>query len=217
MMTTTETPHHVESSGEDSQLSSPPHSTPEPGSPSAQIANDSALHQNQTSITVNPPITLGQSGEPEKPARKKPGRKPGWNKPKEQNAADSSATNTDAPRKRAPRKPRDPNAPPVQRRKRKTASLEASSVQAPAGPPRAEIQPRPSAEFKVPPENTSEKGKNEAIPRFVIRTRDFFIFKSAKRILRSIPVLILVNAFGHLLLFLHSSYPCCGLHFLLYY
>jgi hypothetical protein len=150
-----------------SGLSSPPRSSPEPGSPSAQFASESNSNQN-SSITVNPPGVVENSAE--KPARRKPGRKPGSvNKPK--NNADSSATNTDAPRVRKARKPRDPNAPPTQRRK-KNAGSDANSVvdvKPAAGVPRPP-QPPPEAltNFHVPASvtpNQAQKGKNEDIQR----------------------------------------------------
>ncbi|EKD15078.1 histone promoter control 2 [Drepanopeziza brunnea f. sp. 'multigermtubi' MB_m1] len=133
-----------------SELSSPPRSSPDAGSPSHRIqdekSNNHASHKvNNASIAVNPPQVQPQvppqpqsqsqpQSQPQpqagvlenpadqKPPRKKPGRKPGsTNKPKNN---DSSATNTDtqAPKVRKPRKPKDPNAPPVQRRKRNAAS-----------------------------------------------------------------------------------------------
>ncbi|TPX18865.1 uncharacterized protein E0L32_011417, partial [Thyridium curvatum] len=124
-------------------LSSPPSgSLSEPGSPSrlnagrANIATDemdeiivdlatgSRLNVPQTQAHVQQPppqqqypegVRLTVHGVP----RKKPGRKPGSTvKPKP--AADGSSTNTEAPKVRRPRKPRDPNAPPIQR-KRKSA------------------------------------------------------------------------------------------------
>lgn len=52
-------------------LSSPPHTSPEPGSPSAQFANESSH-----SITVNPPTSFDiadKPAPPPPPARKKPG------------------------------------------------------------------------------------------------------------------------------------------------
>ncbi|PMD67223.1 HPC2-domain-containing protein [Hyaloscypha bicolor E] len=151
-----------------SGLSSPPRSSPEPASPSAQFANESNSNQ-ISSITVNPPGVVVENSA-EKPARRKPGRKPGSvNKPK--NNADSSATNTDAPKVRKPRKPRDPNAPPIQRRKRNAGS-DANSVveiKTAAGvprPPQAVAEALP--DFHVPasvPTQQAQKGKNEDIQR----------------------------------------------------
>jgi len=177
-MSTSERARHQEESGvgargvspqlsSASGLSSPPRSSPEPGSPSAQFANEVSSIQN-SSITVNPPGVLENSAE--KPARRKPGRKPGSvNKPK--NNADSSATNTDAPKVKRVRKPRDPNAPPVQRR-RKNAASDASTtvdVKAIAGPPRqAQAAPEPLANFHVPAPTaaqSAQKGKSEDIQR----------------------------------------------------
>ncbi|KAH6682666.1 hypothetical protein B0J14DRAFT_130047 [Halenospora varia] len=105
-----------------SDLSSPPRSSPEPGSPSNQFHNESITSHHNSSITVNPPgvefnAPVGKPDVPQPPARKKPGRKP---KSALLNA-DSSATNTDAPKVKKPRKPRDPNAPPIQRRKKNAA------------------------------------------------------------------------------------------------
>ena len=149
-----------------SGLSSPPRSSPEAGSPSAQFAKESISNQN-SSITVNPPGVVENSAE--KPARRKPGRKPGSaNKPK--NNADSSATNTDAPKVRRPRKPRDPNAPPTQRRKRNTGSDANSIIDAKpaAGVPRPS-QPAPEGvtNSQVPastnPNDQAQTGKSEDI------------------------------------------------------
>ena len=158
------------SSGED--LSSPPRSSPDPGSPSQQFANELASNQN-SSITVNPP---GNFSQPEtKPAvtvkeRKKPGRKPGSANKLKANNADSSATNTDAPKQKRTRKPKDPNAPT---RRKKNASLEAANepvLTSVAGPSRqpqvaeAGVQP---TNFIPQPENTNsaQTGNNETIPR----------------------------------------------------
>jgi hypothetical protein len=114
------------------------------------------------------------------PARKKPGRKPGsLNKPKI-NPDGSSATNTDSKPKRT-RRPRDPNAPPIQRRK-KTLLPELMANPKPATPvpakqPKlADVSLRPSDDttFNVPPPKqspdapippTSQIGKTEDIPR----------------------------------------------------
>jgi hypothetical protein len=157
------------SSGED--LSSPPRSSPDPGSPSQQFANEFASNQN-SSITVNPP---GNFSQPEtKPVvpvkeRKKPGRKPGSVSKVKANA-DSSATNTDAPKQKRTRKPKDPNAPT---RRKKNASLEAANehvLTSVAGPsrqpqvPEAGVQP---TNFNPQPENanSAQTGNNETIPR----------------------------------------------------
>ncbi|KAI9643661.1 HIR complex subunit [Ciborinia camelliae] len=95
------------SNNSNSDLSSPPRSSPEMDD--MQIRNDS------NSITVNH-SSLGASTS-EKPTRKKAVRKP---RPK---AGDvSSATNTDAPKPKRIRKPRDPNAPPARPRKKATPS-----------------------------------------------------------------------------------------------
>lgn len=177
MASSSEDEHHVESSG--ASLTPPPHSSPEPASPSAQVTNDFAAHQIQHSHHAPPGVVvpsslpydqsqLGQSGQPaqpEKPPRKKPGRKPGWAKLQREMAA-AAGEPMPEPKRRAPRKPKDPDAP-IQRRKRKTESLDAPSAQAILGqlPPRAELQPRP--EFRVPSNNMSEMGNNEGIPRLV--------------------------------------------------
>lgn len=167
----------MESSGED--LTPPPHSSPEPASPSAQVTNDFAAHQIQHSHHAPPGVVvpssvpysqpqlggqLGQPEQPEKPPRKKPGRKPGWAKLQREIAA-ANGEPMPEPKRRAPRKPKDPDAP-IQRRKRKTESLDAPTAQAILGQHRAELQPRP--EFRVPSSNMSEMGNNEGIPRLVI-------------------------------------------------
>ncbi|KAE8449975.1 hypothetical protein EG329_007114 [Mollisiaceae sp. DMI_Dod_QoI] len=169
-----------------SGLSSPPRSSPEAGTPSAQFANDGHSGQNNSnnsSITVNPPGGLQNSVE--KPARKKPGRKPGFGANKPKPNADSSATNTDAPKVKRPRKTRDPNAPPIQRR-RKNASLENSNpaeIQpAIAAPPRQPPYVEANPSFHVPSPiataPTSQKGKNEDIPNQTQRPIQSF-FNSA--------------------------------------
>ncbi|CZS92596.1 hypothetical protein WAI453_006664 [Rhynchosporium graminicola] len=118
-----------------SDLSSPPRSSPEAASPAAKFQNNfknspsasssSNNNNNHSSIIVNP-SGVALSPADQKPPRKKPGRKPGsTNKPKTNADSPSTSTNanTDAPPKvRKQRKPKDPNAPPVQRKKRNTAS-----------------------------------------------------------------------------------------------
>jgi hypothetical protein len=113
-------------------------------------------------------------------ARKKPGRKPGsLNKPKI-NPDGSSATNTDASKPKRTRRPRDPNAPPIQRRK-KTVLPELMANPKPVSSVAskqlklADMSLRPSdATFNVPPPKqspdppippTSQIGKTEDIPR----------------------------------------------------
>lgn len=159
-----------------SGLSSPPRSSPEPGTPSvsAHLANESTSNPN-SSITVNPPGgVVVDNNSAEKPARRKPGRKPGSvNKPK--NNADSSATNTDAPKVRKTRKPRDPNAPPLQRRRKNGGGgSDASSVvdvKAAAGVqmgPQGQAGPEQLTSFHVPAAAAAtqpQKGKSEDIQR----------------------------------------------------
>ncbi|KAL2072252.1 hypothetical protein VTL71DRAFT_11595 [Oculimacula yallundae] len=161
-----------------SDLSSPPRSSPEAASPSAQFQNDfknspSASNSNNpnSSIIVNPPGVAPNPAD-QKPPRKKPGRKPGsTNKPKAN--ADSPSTNTnnttDAPPKvRRQRKPKDPNAPPVQRRKRTSAADGSnpldirfvSDVRPQAQRPHPEAPPN----FQVPV-LASQSGKHEDIPQ----------------------------------------------------
>lgn len=163
-----------------SNLSSPPRSSVEPGSPSAQFANELSTHQN-SSITVNPPpggVDGPSAGKPEvvvaqqPPARKKPGRKPKASLPL---PADSSATNTDqtAPKTRKPRKPKDPNAPPVRRRKNQsTEPAHTPEINAAPGPPPRQppqptiVGPVPSNNVNVRPDPVpSQNGKNEDIQR----------------------------------------------------
>lgn len=162
-------------------LSSPPRSSPEPGSPSAQFAKEISARRN-SSITVNPSGV--PPAAPEKKERKKPGRKP---KVSLENG--SSATNTDAPKKRAPRKPRDPNAP-TRKRKTQTATSEVSTaaqVQAIVSPERlptptpkiTETKPviRDSS-FEVRPDTQgqppSQNGKHEDIPNQPKPIHSFF-------------------------------------------
>lgn len=152
-------------------LSSPPRSSLEP-SPSAQFANEISAHQS-SSITVNP---SGVPAAAQPPARKKPGRKPKVSLTEN----GSSATNTDAPKTRRPRKPRDPNAPPIQRRRKTQATSEgttASQVKAIAGPERVPTPTPKIAEsklgvrdsnFEVRPDTqaqpSSQNGKHDDIP-----------------------------------------------------
>ncbi|TVY49198.1 hypothetical protein LOCC1_G000668 [Lachnellula occidentalis] len=167
-----------------SGLSSPPGSSPEPGSPSAQFAKELSTHQNQnSSITVNAPggvdgpsaskpeVVVAQ--QPQPPARKKPGRKPKVSLPL---PADSSATNTDqtAPKTRKPRKPRDPNAPVRRRKNQSTEPAHAPEINAAPGPPPPPRQPpQPTIVGPVPSNNVnarpnpgpSQNGKSEDIQR----------------------------------------------------
>jgi hypothetical protein len=144
--------------GSNSDLSSPPRSSPEMDD--IQSRNDSS------SITVN--HSGLEASTSEKPTRKKPVRKA---RPK---AGDiSSATNTDAAKPKRTRKPRDPNAPPARSRKKPTTSettnggessrqtkltdapgirLSDSNFSLPATPP-------------VQNATITQKGKVEAIPR----------------------------------------------------
>ncbi|TVY31702.1 hypothetical protein LSUB1_G007531 [Lachnellula subtilissima] len=154
-----------------SGLSSPPRSSPEPSSPSAQFANELSTHQN-SSITVNPPggvdgpsaskteVVVAQP-QPQPPARKKP---------------DSSATNTDqtaaAPKTRKPRKPRDPNAPVRRRKNQSTEPAHAPEINAAPGPPPRQppqptvVGPVPSSNVIVRPDPVpSQNGKSEDIQR----------------------------------------------------
>lgn len=148
------------------ELSSPPGTSPDPGSPSAQFGNEASAHQH-SSIVVNPTAVAA-------PVRKKPGRKPKVSL----DPNGSSATNTDAPKKRT-RKPRDPNAPPPVPRKRKTPAASESSIaaqlKAAAGPERLPTpkipETKPSirdASFEVRPDTLgqppSQNGKHEDIP-----------------------------------------------------
>ena len=130
-----------------SGLSLPPRSSPEPGSLSAQFAVEFNTTQQNPNITVNPVGVLGNVNSAEKPARRKPGRKPGSIKQPKTNAVDSSATNTNAPKLKRTRKPRDPNAPPVPRRKRNTNST--SGARAPGTP---EIHPFAAAPLRQQPQ-----------------------------------------------------------------
>lgn len=117
-------------------LSSPPSALSEPVSPTrflnagrANIEMDEiivdpgsaprfgVMQQNQPPPVPDVPLTA--AGLP----RKKPGRKPGSTVKPKVPPADGSSTNTE-PKQRRPRKPRDPNAPPIQR-KRKAAATEA--------------------------------------------------------------------------------------------
>ncbi|APA14350.1 hypothetical protein sscle_12g091200 [Sclerotinia sclerotiorum 1980 UF-70] len=97
------------SNNSNSDLSSPPRSSPE--------MDDMQLRNDLNSITVNHSTTGASTSE--KPARKKPVRKP---RPKAGDA--SSATNTDAPKPKRVRKPRDPNAPPAARSRKKATPSE---------------------------------------------------------------------------------------------
>jgi len=160
-----------------SDLSSPPRSSPEAASPSAQFQNDFSNNNNNnstnnSSITVNPP-GVALSPADQKPPRKKPGRKPGsTNKPKA-NAEGSSATtiNADAPKVRKQRRPKDPNAP-VQRRKRATnpdgsnqLDIRFANDVRPQQPPHPEAPPN----FHVPV-LASQSGKHEDIQQRPIQS-----------------------------------------------
>ncbi|KAK3376672.1 hypothetical protein B0T24DRAFT_523918 [Lasiosphaeria ovina] len=121
-------------------LSSPPSALSEPGSPTrflhagrANIEMDEIIvdpgaapragimqvqrQQQQVAPPLDVPLTA--AGLP----RKKPGRKPGSTLKPKVPPADGSSTNADQPKQRRPRKPRDPNLPPIQR-KRKVAATD---------------------------------------------------------------------------------------------
>ncbi|KAL2151303.1 hypothetical protein VTH82DRAFT_6401 [Thermothelomyces myriococcoides] len=146
-------------------LSSPPSALSEPGSPTrvlnagrANIEMDEiivepssvprfAIMQQHQPAEQAPSVPLTAAGLP----RKKPGRKPGSTvKPKPPADGSPNMSNADAPKQRRPRKPKDPNAPPVQR-KRKAGATEAGDAnsemdaRSASGPPRqtkiAELNP----------------------------------------------------------------------------
>ncbi|TGO69315.1 hypothetical protein BOTNAR_0012g00020 [Botryotinia narcissicola] len=95
------------SNNSNSDLSSPPRSSPE--------LDDIQIRNDANSITVNQ--SSGAASTSEKPTRKKAVRKPRIK------AGDaSSATNTDAPKTKRVRKPRDPNAPPSARSRKSKAT-----------------------------------------------------------------------------------------------
>ncbi|KAM3070034.1 HIR complex subunit [Clarireedia jacksonii] len=144
--------------GSNSDLSSPPRSSPEMDD--IQNRNDSS------SITVNHSALDASTSE--KPTRKKPVRKP---RPK---AGDiSSATNTDAPKAKRARKPRDPNAPPARSRKKPAASETTNGSESSR---QTKITESPGmrlseSNFSLPPTppvqnaTITQKGETEAIPR----------------------------------------------------
>jgi hypothetical protein len=117
-------------------LSSPPSALSEPGSPTRYL-NAGRANIEMDEIVVDPGSVSARFGVIPQPVappqaevrltaaglpRKKPGRKPGSTvKPKA--PTDGSSTNTEPPKQRRPRKPRDPNAPPIQR-KRKSAAVD---------------------------------------------------------------------------------------------
>lgn len=92
-----------------------------------------------------PDVPLTAAGVP----RKKPGRKPGSTvKPKEPKLNSDGTPIVEAPKVRRPRKPRDPNAPPIQR-KRKAATQDPDADQTNTSTPRGgsatpvqQIQPK---------------------------------------------------------------------------
>ncbi|KAL5354224.1 HIR complex subunit [Pseudogymnoascus australis] len=118
------------------ELSSPPCSPSDPGSPAARQllrdqrdAQDSGVGGGAASAGGGGVVDERASLPSAPPTRKKPGRKP-----KVPVAADgASATSTDAKPKRGrkPREPKDPNAAPVPRKKRATASTSAQDADAP--------------------------------------------------------------------------------------
>ncbi|KAH8886493.1 HPC2-domain-containing protein [Thozetella sp. PMI_491] len=125
------------SSSPTSLLSSPPSALSEPGSPT-QFINAGRANIEMDEIIVDPSVAprfrvmqppppppqaaaaaegvrLTAAGVP----RKKPGRKPGSTvKPKAAADTTASGSGTEAPKQRRPRKPRDPNAPPIQRKRK---------------------------------------------------------------------------------------------------
>jgi hypothetical protein len=153
-------------------LSSPPQSASEPGSPSAQFANEFLSAIPNSSIIVNVPGIPPPTTQPPAKERKKPGRKP-----KASLDSNGAGTTTDAPKKRAPRKPKDPNAPVKPRKKRtQTATTENQAIvgpeRLPTPTPKFITESKPivqqDANFEVRPDpqvrSTSQNGKHEDIP-----------------------------------------------------
>ncbi|KAK0649470.1 hypothetical protein B0T16DRAFT_131673 [Cercophora newfieldiana] len=140
-------------------LSSPPSALSEPGSPTrflnagrANIEMDEIIVDPGSAPTFGimqqmqqppppPDVPLTAAGLP----RKKPGRKPGSTvKPKV--AADGTV---EPPKQRRPRKPRDPNAPPIQRKRKAPVTDDADAPPAENGV-RAVSNPAAARQAKMP-------------------------------------------------------------------
>ncbi len=124
-------------------LSSPPSALSEPVSPTRFI-NAGRANIEMDEIIVDPGSAprfgiMQQMQQPPPPPdvpltaaglpRKKPGRKPGSTVKPKVPPADGSPAGIEPPKQRRPRKPRDPNAPPIQR-KRKAPPTETEGVDA---------------------------------------------------------------------------------------
>ncbi|KFY13755.1 hypothetical protein V492_03049, partial [Pseudogymnoascus sp. VKM F-4246] len=104
------------------ELSSPPCSPSDPGSPAArQLLRDQRDAQDSTIVVNSGGVVDESASQPAAPpARKKPGRKP---KVPVADGASATSTDTKPKRTRKPREPKDSNAAPVPRKKRVTASM----------------------------------------------------------------------------------------------
>ncbi|KFY89485.1 hypothetical protein V500_05653, partial [Pseudogymnoascus sp. VKM F-4518 (FW-2643)] len=104
------------------ELSSPPCSPSDPGSPAArQLLRDQRDAQDSAIVGSAGGVVDERASLPSAPpARKKPGRKPKI--PVAADGASATSTDTKPKRGRKPREPKDPNAAPVPRKKRVTAS-----------------------------------------------------------------------------------------------
>ncbi|KAF2851218.1 HPC2-domain-containing protein [Plenodomus tracheiphilus IPT5] len=120
----------VDDASSPGSLSSPPHSPEQGSTPNSHmraaasgVGVGAASASTPTPATGSPaPRGLTASGQP----RKKPGPKP---KPRDSSVPESVEKKVRKPRK--PVEPKDPNAVPVQRKRRTKASLEAQAVPAP--------------------------------------------------------------------------------------
>ncbi|CAG8954154.1 hypothetical protein HYFRA_00005773 [Hymenoscyphus fraxineus] len=169
-----------------SGLSSPPHSSPEPNTLAASMNNRNSLnnvavaaltsnanppeHHDPNVRTLLPP-SASASVEPPVKVRKKPGRKPKsfyLSQEAGNGNPENSASNTDAPKAKRTRKPRDPNAPKIERKKKRTShpagtiELQVGAARAPGEPVGSFfMHPGAAAAGEV---NPSENGRRDPIP-----------------------------------------------------
>ncbi|KFY72342.1 hypothetical protein V499_07514, partial [Pseudogymnoascus sp. VKM F-103] len=112
------------------ELSSPPPCSPsDPGSPAArQLLRDQRDAQDSNIVGSGGGVVDERASLPSvPPARKKPGRKP--KVPVVADGASATSTDTKPKRTRKPREAKDPNAAPVPRKKRVTASNNTTATQ----------------------------------------------------------------------------------------
>lgn len=159
------------SNNSNSDLSSPPRSSPEMDDIQAQNDSSSIITINHSTLNGTPAASTT-----EKPPRKKAVRKPRLK------AGDvSSATNTDAPKPKRVRKPRDPNAPPAKPRKKATTTIPSESSNVAESSRQTKITDVPGmrmgdSSFNIPATppvqnaTITQSGESEVIPKSFFNT-----------------------------------------------